>query len=236
MVTTRSKTKKDQPRDALKREHSPEDECEESPESKQRKTFSGTSVADTRQPAQQHKLYTIGHGTRTLPDLISILESARITALADVRSIPQSRTNPQFNRNALASSPELREVGIQYRWLGKEIGGLRKAVHPDADRHTALRVPSFKNYAAYMGTPVFWEGLGKLAALVEEERGKGGGVAIMCSESVWWRCHRRMIADVLSVKDWEVDHLGIKKDPVKHVLWDIARLNSDGNLIYDGKA
>lgn len=87
-----------------------------------------------------------------------------------------------------------------------------------------------------MGTPAFREGLDELTASVEEDRGGGaGGVAVMCGETVWWRCHRRMIADMLTARGWDVEHLGVKKDPMKHTLWDIARLDDKGNLIYDDR-
>ncbi|KAK9482435.1 hypothetical protein V1527DRAFT_455039 [Lipomyces starkeyi] len=95
-------------------------------------------------------IFTIGHGTRTLSSLIDILQSACITKLVDVRSIPRSRTNPQFNYDALSSSKELREVHIDYIWLGLELGGRRSARQPNVERHTAIRVSAFRNYAGYM--------------------------------------------------------------------------------------
>jgi len=90
-----------------------------------------------------------------------------------------------------------------------------------------------------MSTSTFREGLEELKALAKYHKGsgsEGGGVAIMCSETLWWRCHRRMIADALVVKGWDVQHLGIQKaQPMKHVLWGIARVNGSGSLIYDVK-
>ncbi|CAI4214438.1 unnamed protein product [Parascedosporium putredinis] len=124
--------------------------------------------------------------------------------------------------------------GISYLSFGEKLGGLRKK-QPASDTHTALRVASFKNYAAYMGTPIFREGLGELKDLANSSpRSSPQGTAIMCSETLWWRCHRRMISDILTTAGWTVQHLGIKEVPVKHVRWDIARLERDGSLVYDG--
>ncbi|KAK9491680.1 hypothetical protein V1508DRAFT_433782 [Lipomyces doorenjongii] len=182
-------------------------------------------------------IFTIGHGTRTLSSLIDLLQSACITKLVDVRSIPRSRTNPQFNHDALLSSKELREVHIDYIWLGLELGGRRSARQPNVERHTAIRVSAFRNYAGYMSTLTFREGLEKLMALADKMQSDGSGrVAIMCSETLWWRCHRRMIADALVVAGRDAQHLGISKGaPTKHVLWNIARIDDDGGLIYDVK-
>ncbi|KAK9312680.1 hypothetical protein V1522DRAFT_415553 [Lipomyces starkeyi] len=182
-------------------------------------------------------IFTIGHGTRTLSTLIDLLKSACVTKLVDVRSIPRSRTNPQFNHDALSSSKELREVHIDYIWLGFALGGRRSARQPNVDRHTAIRVSAFRNYAGYMSTPTFREGLEELMALADKMQSDGsGGVAIMCSETLWWRCHRRMIADALVVAGRDAQHLGVNKGaPAKHVLWNIARIDDDGGLIYDVK-
>lgn len=181
------------------------------------------------------EIYTIGHGTRLLAAFLDLLRAAGVTMLVDVRSIPRSRTNPQFNQDALISSTQLREASIDYVWLGKNLGGFRRAVQPDVEQHTAIRTAAFKNYAAYMTTPAFGKGLEELEDLVERIHGSGSGkIAIMCSETLWWRCHRRMIADRLVVTGWNVQHLGIKKEqPVKHMLWEIARMDDIGNLIYD---
>ncbi|KAK9358874.1 hypothetical protein V1504DRAFT_459840 [Lipomyces starkeyi] len=182
-------------------------------------------------------IFTIGHGTRTLSTLIDLLKSACVTKLVDVRSIPRSRTNPQFNHDALSSSKELREVHIDYIWLGFALGGRRSARQPNVDRHTAIRVSAFRNYAGYMSTPTFREGLEELIALADKMQSDGsGGVAIMCSETLWWRCHRRMIADALVVAGRDAQHLGVNKGaPAKHLLWNIARIDDDGGLIYDVK-
>ncbi|KAK9366767.1 hypothetical protein V1509DRAFT_611368 [Lipomyces kononenkoae] len=183
-------------------------------------------------------IFTIGHGTRTLSSLIDILQSACVTKLVDVRSIPRSRKNPQFNQDALSTSKELQQARIDYIWLGPKLGGRRSAAQPNVERHTAIRVSAFRNYAGYMSTSVFRDGLEELIALADKVHSEGNrGVAIMCSETLWWRCHRRMIADALAVTGRNVLHLGITKGaPAEHVLWNIARIDDDGGLMYDVKS
>jgi uncharacterized protein (DUF488 family) len=184
------------------------------------------------------KIYTVGHGTRTVSALLNLLQTAGVTKLVDVRSVPRSFTNPQFNHNVLISSTELREVDVEYVWLGDKLGGFRSARKLNVEQHTAIRVAAFRNYAAYMSTSAFREGLEQLKALVEKHQSSGSGaVAIMCSETLWWRCHRRLIADALVVRGWNVQHLGIRKEgPMEHALWEIARVDDSGNLIYDAKS
>ncbi|KFZ06595.1 hypothetical protein V501_07261 [Pseudogymnoascus sp. VKM F-4519 (FW-2642)] len=183
-------------------------------------------------------IFTIGHGTRTLSTLIDLLQSAHVTRLVDVRSIPKSYTNPQFNHDELVTSTELKAANIEYIWYGVKLGGRRNAQQPNVEQHTAIRVTAFRNYAGYMSTQNFRDGLEELKALCKKPQSRGGHlVAIMCSETLWWRCHRRMIADALVVEGWDAQHLGIKKgEPMKHVLWDIVRCDDNGELIYDVKS
>lgn len=174
--------------------------------------------------SSQRIMYTIGHGTRTVEEILEILQKFQITKLIDVRSFPNSKTNPQFNEGTFASF--LGSHGIAYKWMGDSLGGRRKK-QPSTPLHTALRVPAFKNYAAYMTSPMWIKGIQELCA---EE----GRLVYMCSETLWWRCHRRMISDYLVLQGWKVHHLGIKKDQVvEHELWDIARPGEDGSLVYD---
>jgi uncharacterized protein (DUF488 family) len=114
--------------------------------------------------------------------------------------------------------------------MGELIGGRRNSKQPGLERHTALRVAAFRNYAGYMDTDNFKQGLNELKQVASEEK-----VAIMCSETLWWRCHRRMISDVLVTQGWEVFHLGIKKggEVAPHTLWNTARVEADGSLVYD---
>lgn len=177
---------------------------------------------------------TVGHGTRHLRDLTGILQTANTSVLVDIRSMPRSWTNPQFNREALSSSSLLQELGILYKWMGDSLGGRRNAQQPNIPRHTALRVAAFKNYAGYMSTASFHRGLEELKALSKEKAISGGTVTIMCSETLWWRCHRRMLADKLVTEGWAVRHLGIKKgEAPKHELWNVARVEADGEIVYD---
>lgn len=192
----------------------------------------------TRQSSQQSRshpsIFTVGHGTRQLPSLIEILQSAHVTKLVDVRSIPRSFTNPQFNHDTLQQSTELREAQIDYAWFGASLGGRRNGQQPNIQRNSAIRVTAFRNYAGYMSTPSFRVGLEELMSLADTVRDSTGGyIAIMCSETLWWRCHRRMIADALVAGGWDVRHLGIQKQPMEHKLWEIARVDDDGNVVYD---
>ena len=186
------------------------------------------------QSATGQRIFTIGHGTRTLQELIDILQPAGVTKLADVRSIPRSRTNPQFNRETLEESPGLEAAGIEYIWLGEQIGGRRNKQQPGLERHTAIRVDAFRNYAGYMCTEGFREGLAGLKSMAWEMN-NNGFIAYMCSETLWWRCHRRMISDTLAMQGWDVRHLGVQKEPTPHKIWDIARMSEDGELIYDAE-
>lgn len=198
-----------------------------------------TTFSRPRSSTSSHPIIaTIGHGTRTLSTLIDLLQSAHVTRLVDVRSIPRSHTNPQFNHDDLAKSAELKAASIEYMWCGAELGGRRNAKQPSVEQHTAIRVTAFRNYAGYMWTQSFRDGLEELKALSKEVQSRGGHlVAIMCSETLWWRCHRRMIADALVVDGWGVRHLGVKKgEAMKHVVWEIARSDGDGELIYDVKS
>ena len=172
----------------------------------------------------ERTIYTIGHGKRTRDECLDLLKSNGITKLVDVRAFPNSRTNPQFNE--LDFSDYLKDHGISYRWMGDTIGG-RKSKQEFSFLHTALRVVAFRNYAGYMATEPWQTGI---AELCKEQ----GTIAYMCSETLWWRCHRRMISDYLVLRGWTVFHLGIKKNElVEHTPWDIVRVTESGMLVYD---
>jgi uncharacterized protein (DUF488 family) len=170
-------------------------------------------------------LFTVGHGARPLGEFIEILLSAGIEVLGDVRRFPHSRRHPHFGREALVAS--LAEHGITYEWLGEKLGGHRKAEPADSARHRALRNSSFRAYAAHMDTPDFREAFTEL-----QRRGSENRVAIMCAETPWWRCHRRLIADALVVQGCHVVHLGLAAD-APHRLSESARVDEDGLLNYD---
>lgn len=133
----------------------------------------------------------MGHGTAPSEQFADLLQQAHISALVDVRTAPGSRRNPQFGKDALAQW--LPEHGIDYRW-DKRLGGFRKVADDSPD--TAVRHPSFRAYAGYMRTEEFLAGI---TALLDQATRAEKPVAIMCSETVWWRCHRRMIADYLTL-------------------------------------
>lgn len=143
------------------------------------------------------EIWTIGHSTRLLEEFVAMLHSFDIELLVDIRSFPGSRKFPQFNKEHLEKS--IPENKIEYSHLEK-LGGRRK-VNPDSE-NTIWRNVSFRAYADYMETPQFKEGLETLKKLALQKR-----TAIMCSEAVWWRCHRSMVSDALKVHGWEVMHI-----------------------------
>jgi uncharacterized protein (DUF488 family) len=147
-------------------------------------------------------LYTVGHSTRSADELTAILDALGIVRLVDVRTVPRSRTNPQFNREQLATV--LPEAGIEYRHA-PALGGLRKP-RPEST-NGAWQVDSFRGYADYAETPAFAAALADLLELAA-----AAPTAIMCAEAVWWRCHRRIIADWALAQGVEVVHvLGMGK-------------------------
>lgn len=182
----------------------------------------GTVSAD-RKRWQGTNVYTIGHSTRPIGELIAALRSANVKVLADIRTMPRSRRNPQFNGDALRSA--LAEHGIRYEHLAK-LGGLRR---PRKDsQNTGWRNPSFRGYADYMQTAEFEAGLDELRRLAAN-----GNVAIMCAEVVPWRCHRSLVADVLTVRGAQVRHIIGASPPNAHRLTAFARV-VDEHLTYPG--
>lgn len=170
-------------------------------------------------------VYTIGHSTRTLDDLIEALRAHEIRTLVDIRAFPMSRRLPWFNRESLEA--ELPKAGIAYLWM-KDLGGRRKRVLPESP-NTGLRNDSFRNYADYMLTPEFERAIGELIALAERER-----TAIMCAERVYFRCHRMLVSDWLTAHGHEVLHIDAAGPVRPHKLMAEARMNPEGKLIYGG--
>lgn len=171
-------------------------------------------------------IFTIGHGTRSLDELVSLLREGGVQMLIDVRSVPRSRRHPQMNRERLQI--DLPSRGVAYDWRGDALGGFRKA-SPDS-RNVAWREPSFQGYADYMALSAFQEAVTRL---IEDAR-SGASPAVMCAETLWWKCHRRLIADALTARGVEVVHLlGPGKRQV-HVLSDSARVEPGGSIVYDG--
>jgi uncharacterized protein (DUF488 family) len=168
------------------------------------------------------RIFTIGHGTRPVEELVDMLHDAAVHRLVDVRTAPGSRRNPQFARDALTA--RLEAAGHSYVWR-KGLGGFRRA-RTDS-RHVAIRNASFRGYADYMDTPEFAEALGWL-----EASSRATTTALMCAETLWWRCHRRMIADALLLRGWRVVHLLRPGATTEHVLHPAARVDG-GGLVYD---
>ena len=147
-------------------------------------------------------LLTVGHSTHPLDEFIELLSGAQVRAVVDVRRLPGSNRYPWFNEDALTSS--LPAHGIRYQRI-QELGGRRNVQHNVPDPVNALwRNRSFHNYADYAMGEQFAAGIAKLLTLDE---GTTGHVAVMCSEAVWWRCHRRIIADHLLARGVAVGHL-----------------------------
>lgn len=169
-------------------------------------------------------LFTVGHGTLELSELTDLLLGARIPALVDVRSYPGSRRLPQFGRETLAT--EVPAAGIAYAW-SPALGGRRRP--QAASPHVALRHPSFRAYADHMMTPEFRLALDWLVMDADER-----DVAILCAETVWWRCHRRLIADAaVLLCDRKVTHLFHDGRQQAHPPMPEARVDESGALIYD---
>ncbi len=166
-------------------------------------------------------IWTIGHSTRPIEKFLGLLAEYRIQTIADVRSFPGSRKYPQYGKEALAAT--LSENGIGYQWL--QILGGRRGVAPDSP-NAAWRNVSFRAYADYMMSPQFAQGLDELLALASQSH-----TALMCSEAVWWRCHRSMIADALCVCGIEVVHIMDAKHTAPHPMTAPARI-VDGRLTY----
>jgi uncharacterized protein (DUF488 family) len=159
-------------------------------------------------------IMTIGHSTRSLDEFIGLLKAHGVTEVVDVRTVPRSRRNPQFNKDSLLSS--LKQAGFRYIHL-PGLGGLRHASR--ASVNTAWRNASFRGYADYMQTREFKDGLEELIRLAAEDR-----VAIMCAEAVPWRCHRSLIADALLVRGIRTEDILSKTRRQVHELTPFARV------------
>jgi uncharacterized protein (DUF488 family) len=152
------------------------------------------------------------------------LSEHRIAIVADVRSFPSSKRWPQFNQAELSSA--LERAGIKYRWL-QELGGRRHSRRKDSP-HAAWELPAFRAYADYTESANFDLGLRALIDAATDAR-----TAYMCSEGLWWRCHRRIISDYLAVRGWDVEHIMPDGKLKPHVLAPFARV-VDGRIVYDG--
>ncbi len=171
------------------------------------------------------KVWSVGHGTRPVDELVAVLQEAGIAALADVRSVPGSRRHPQFGRSELASS--LADAGIEYLHL-RGLGGRRDAV--PGSPHVALKADAFRGYADHMASSEFAADYARLDAVARQK-----ATAFMCAETLWSECHRRMLSDRLTVDGWSVVHLLAPGKSEPHRMWDVARVVGD-RLVYDGGA
>lgn len=168
-------------------------------------------------------IWTVGHSSRELDEFLQMLAAYRIEAVADVRRFPGSRRQPWFGQASLSAT--LVEHAIEYHWI-PALGGRRRP-KPDSP-NTAWRNASFRGYADHLATEEFAGGLAELLALAARCR-----TAVMCSEAVWWRCHRSLIADVLRARGGEVMHIMDSRHAVPHPYTSAARL-VDGKLSYSG--
>ncbi len=145
-------------------------------------------------------VYTIGHSTRSFGDFVDLLQSAGVTLVADVRTVPRSRANPQYNQDVLPEALAASRIGYEHI---AALGGLRgRSRDVPADVNAFWQNESFHNYADYAMTEGFRRGLTRLRELGHTQR-----CAVMCAESVWWRCHRRIIADYLIAAGEAVFHI-----------------------------
>lgn len=173
-------------------------------------------------PPPGKRIWTVGHSNRDLDDFLDLLAGAGVEQIADVRRFPGSRRQPHFGGDALRAL--LAERGVGYVHV-PDLGGRRGTPAPDSP-NTGWRVASFGAYADHMATEAFEEGMAQLEAAALERR-----TAMMCSEAVPWRCHRRLVADALLVRGWEVLDIMAPGRVTPHALTDFARV-CDGALTY----
>jgi len=170
------------------------------------------------------EIFTVGHSTRSAAELLELLRSAGVRVVADVRAYPGSRRHPQFARTELARW--LPEAGIAYVHL-PALGG-RRRLDASSVVGGGWREPAFRAYAQHMRTAEFAAGLEALERLAREHP-----TAIMCAEALWWRCHRRLIADALYARGWRIRHLGSGAERSSHELPPFAAVD-DGQITYQG--
>lgn len=176
---------------------------------------------DNRGVDKTVNVWTVGHSTKTIAEFLSLLSGYGIEALADVRRFPASRKHPHFNRELLAAS--LAGAGVEYLPL-PELGGRRRPV-PDS-RNTAWRNDSFRGYADHMDSDEFRSGAGRLLDCARAKR-----TAFMCSELLWWRCHRALVSDYIKARGVTVIHILGPGKSAEHPYTSAARL-VDGALTY----
>jgi uncharacterized protein (DUF488 family) len=169
------------------------------------------------------RFFTVGHGTRPIGELLEVLGEAGARTLVDVRRFPSSRRHPQFNQAALAAA--LEDEGVGYRHA-VELGGRRSSERGE-ERFSCIEVAAFRSYAARMATPAWQEALE--SALAEPVP------CFLCAETLWWRCHRRLIAELLHARDHEVVHLLKPGHSDRHRPWEPISETRDGVLYLCGQ-
>jgi len=167
-------------------------------------------------------VFTIGHSTRGLKELVELLHQHGVKVLVDIRRFPRSRKNPQFNREALESG--LPPEGITYIWM-ESLGGFRKGLAEASPKLALTNIP-FRNYAAYMETEEFRKAIDDLLSLARQTT-----PAIMCAEALYWRCHRSLVSDYLKSKGVRVVHMMSKDSEREHSYNRFAKV-IDGKLTY----
>lgn len=168
------------------------------------------------------RIWSVGHGARTLAEFLALLAENGIRTLVDIRTFPGSRRHPHFGREALSSA--LSTAEITYEHLSG-LGGRRHEREPSP--HRAIRVGGFRAFADHMDSDEFRTGYERLLGLA-----RGSPTAYMCAETLWWECHRRLLSDRLVVDGWEVVHILGPGKTEQHRLWEIARVE-DGRIVYD---
>jgi len=170
-------------------------------------------------------VWTVGHGTLDAAGFAALVGDAGIELIVDVRRFPGSRRNPQFGSDQMRAW--LAEAGLGYEWA-PSLGGRRKPVTGSC--HTGLRNAQFRAYADHMATTEFKDGVSRLLATAAER-----AVAVMCAESLWWRCHRRLLADhLVLIRGWDVKHVMHDGRHTDHRLTPEARAAGD-SLVYGGE-
>jgi uncharacterized protein (DUF488 family) len=172
------------------------------------------------------KLFTIGHSTHSIERFLELLQQHGIEALVDIRRFPGSRKFPQFTREELADA--LQTQGIEYHWL-ERLGGRRAKEKNAVSPNAGLRNQSFRNYADYMQTEAFRQGIAALAEIANAKR-----TAIMCAESVFWRCHRRLVSDFVVAQGGEVQHIFPNGEIRPHQPTAGLKIETDG-VVYPGE-
>jgi uncharacterized protein (DUF488 family) len=167
-------------------------------------------------------IWTVGHSTQEHDELVALLRAHGVEQIADVRRYPASRRHPQFNAGALAAA--LPAEGIAYEHF-ETLGG-RRSRRPDSP-NDGWTEPGFQGYADWMGDPGFQQALARLERVAERRR-----TAVMCAEGMWWRCHRRLVADALVVRGWTVEHILPDGRTAKHRLTEFAVVGEGGALSY----